>query len=64
MTETLFLSSTRDNSRAEAGAGMIGVEQIGAEHDRLGDVIQGTGGVQKVRCGLQRRGKRGGARVI
>jgi hypothetical protein len=29
-----------------------------------GDLIPGTGGVRKVRWGLQGRGKRGGARVI
>lgn len=34
-------------------------------HDpTCGDVIQGTGGLRKVRIGLDRRGKRGGARVI
>lgn len=29
-----------------------------------GDVIQGTGGLRKIRMGLGHRGKRGGARVI
>jgi hypothetical protein len=29
-----------------------------------GDLIQGTGGVRKLRWGLEGRGKRGGARVI
>ena len=29
-----------------------------------GNVIQGSGGVRKLRWGLQRTGKRGGARVI
>jgi hypothetical protein len=29
-----------------------------------GDVIPGTGGVRKLRWGLEGRGKRGGARVI
>ena len=29
-----------------------------------GDLIPGTGGVRKVRWGLEGRGKRGGARVI
>lgn len=30
----------------------------------LGDLIQGTGGLRKVRAGTGRRGKSGGARVI
>lgn len=29
-----------------------------------GDLVQGTGGIRKVRWGLEGRGKRGGARVI
>jgi hypothetical protein len=29
-----------------------------------GDLIQGTGGVRKLRWGLKGRGKRGGARII
>jgi hypothetical protein len=33
-------------------------------HPLMGDVIPGTGGVRKLRWGLQGRGKRGGARVI
>ncbi len=35
-----------------------------AYHPTAGDLIQGTGGVRKVRWGLGGRGKRGGARVI
>lgn len=31
---------------------------------KLGDVIQGTGGLRKVRIPLDGRGKRGGGRVI
>ncbi len=34
------------------------------ENPLVGDVIQGTGGLRKVRVGIQGRGKRGGARVI
>jgi len=30
----------------------------------VGDLIPGTGGVRKIRWGLEGRGKRGGARVI
>jgi hypothetical protein len=31
---------------------------------RAGDLIPGTGGVRKLRWGLEGRGKRGGARVV
>jgi mRNA-degrading endonuclease RelE of RelBE toxin-antitoxin system len=35
-----------------------------AESPDSGDVIQGTGGLRKVRWGAQGKGKRGGVRVI
>jgi hypothetical protein len=35
-----------------------------AYNPAAGDLIQGTGGVRKLRWGLEERGKRGGARVI
>jgi hypothetical protein len=35
-----------------------------AYHPAAGDLIPGTGGVRKLRWGLEGRGKRGGARVI
>ncbi len=35
-----------------------------ARNPTAGDLIQGTGGVRKLRWGLEGRGKRGGARVI
>jgi hypothetical protein len=35
-----------------------------AYHPTSGDLIQGSGGVRKLRWGLEGRGKRGGARVI
>ena len=35
-----------------------------AENPAAGDLIQGTGGVRKLRWALEGRGKRGGARVI
>lgn len=35
-----------------------------AEHPEMGDLIEGTGGLRKVRVALTGRGKRGGARVI
>src|SRR5271168_4612084 len=35
-----------------------------ARNPAAGDLISGTGGVRKLRWGLEGRGKRGGARVI
>ena len=35
-----------------------------AYHPAAGDLIPGTGGVRKLRWGLEGRGKRGGARVV
>jgi hypothetical protein len=35
-----------------------------AYNPAAGDLIQGTGGVRKLRWGVDERGKRGGARVI
>lgn len=35
-----------------------------AEHPEMGDLIEGTGGLRKVRLAVAGRGKRGGARVI
>jgi hypothetical protein len=35
-----------------------------ARHPTAGDLIQGTGGVRKLRWGLDERGKSGGIRVI
>jgi hypothetical protein len=56
-----FLSATKklmdDAERAE----LVGYL---ACNPTAGDVIPGTGGVRKLRWGLEGRGKRGGARVI
>lgn len=56
-----FLTATKklmdDAERAEF------VEYL-AFNPTVGDVIPGTGGVRKIRWGLEGRGKRGGARVI
>ena len=35
-----------------------------AYHPMAGNLIRGTGGVRKLRWGLEGRGKRGGARVV
>lgn len=34
------------------------------ENPKVGDVIQGTGGLRKVRVSIKGKGKRGGARII
>ncbi len=56
-----FLAATRklmdDEERAEL------VEYL-SYHPTAGVVVPGTGGVRKLRWGLEGRGKRGGARVI
>jgi hypothetical protein len=56
-----FLAATKklmdDEERAEL------VEYL-AYNPTVGDVIPGSGGVRKMRWGLEGRGKRGGARVI
>jgi len=40
------------------------VENILLDNPQIGDLIQGTGGIRKVRITLPNRGKSGGARVI
>ncbi len=56
-----FISATKklmdEAERAEL------VEYL-AFNPTVGDLIPGTGGVRKIRWGLEGRGKRGGARVI
>lgn len=34
------------------------------ETPSIGDIIQGSGGIRKIRWGISGRGKRGGARII
>lgn len=40
------------------------LENILLENPKSGDVIQGTGGIRKIRISANDKGKRGGARVI
>jgi hypothetical protein len=40
------------------------LENILLENPKAGDVIQGTGGLRKIRIPLENTGKRGGARTI
>ena len=56
-----FLSAARKLLTEEERA--VLVEYL-AHNPAAGDAIQGTGGVRKLRWGLEGRGKRGGARVI
>lgn len=62
VVETLeFLSATRKLMSEEERAVLV---DYLAHNPAAGDLIQGTGGVRKLRWGLEGRGKRGGARVI
>ena len=47
--------------------GADGIEELAVyliDHPNAGDVIQGSGGVRKLRWAAKGKGKRGGARVI
>ncbi len=56
-----FLSST-SKMLTEAERALL-IDYL-AYNPAAGDVIPGTGGVRKLRWGLEGRGKRGGARII
>jgi hypothetical protein len=56
-----FLTATR-RIMDEEERGLL-VDYL-AGNPLAGDLVQGTGGVRKLRWALDRRGKRGGARVI
>ena len=56
-----FLSATRKLITEEERAVLL---DYLAHNPAAGDLIQGTGGVRKLRWALEGRGKRGGARVI
>ena len=56
-----FLSATRRLLTEKERAVLV---DYMAHNPADGDVIQGTGGVRKLRWGLEGRGRRGGARVI
>jgi hypothetical protein len=56
-----FLRATKKLMDDAARAELVGLL---ACNPTAGDLIQGTGGVRKIRWGLEGRGKRGGARVI
>jgi hypothetical protein len=56
-----FLSATRKLMTEEERAVLV---DYLAHNPTAGDLIQGTGGVRKLRWALEGRGKRGGARVV
>jgi hypothetical protein len=56
-----FLAATRKMMDDDERAALI---DYLAANPAAGDIIQGTGGVRKLRWALEGRGKRGGARVI
>lgn len=56
-----FLSATRKLMSNEERAVLV---DYLAYNPIAGDLIPGTGGVRKLRWGLEGRGKRGGARVV
>lgn len=56
-----FLAATRKLMGEEERALLV---DYLARNPAKGDLIPGTGGVRKLRWGLEGRGKRGGARVI
>jgi hypothetical protein len=56
-----FLSAARKLMSEEERALLV---DYLAYNPREGDLIPGTGGVRKLRWGLEGRGKRGGARVV
>jgi hypothetical protein len=56
-----FLAATRKLMDDEQRAALV--DHL-ARNPMAGDLVQGTGGVRKLRWGLEGRGKRGGARVI
>lgn len=40
------------------------LENVLLENPKSGDIIQGTGGIRKIRIPVENKGKRGGGRVI
>lgn len=62
VAETAHYSS-RAASLMSAGERAAVIEEI-ARNPKAGDIIQGTGGVRKIRIALPGRGKSGGARLI
>lgn len=62
VAETFAFARTADKLWSEAERFEL-IDHL-ARNPEAGDVIQGTGGVRKVRWGRSGSGKRGGARVI
>lgn len=68
--ETASITVVETNSFTASAKGRMKQEEIDALVDFLaadperGDLIQGTGGLRKIRFGTGGRGKRGGVRVV
>jgi hypothetical protein len=62
VVETPEFLSAADKLMSEEERAML-IDYL-ARNPTTGDLIPGTGGVRKLRWGLQGRGKRGGSRVI
>lgn len=63
----LFIEATRFTERIEqlrAESNLWALEDLLCQDPQKGKVVQGAGGLRKIRMGLPGRGKRGGCRVI
>ena len=63
----LFIEATRFTERIQhlrAETNLWALEELLCQNPEKGVVVQGTGGLRKIRMGLPGRGKRGGCRVI
>ena len=67
MTREFIISKEFDKKWKELGLNDFDLRQLETflcEHPDSGDIMQGTGGVRKIRWALEGRGKSGGARII
>lgn len=65
--EITVLQLPKFKAEATESIGADGIEAVAVylvEHPDSGDVIQGSGGVRKLRWAAQGKGRRGGARII
>jgi hypothetical protein len=65
--EIIVLQLPKFKAEAIELIGADGIEELAVyliDHPNAGDVIQGSGGVRKLRWAAKGKGKRGGARVI
>jgi hypothetical protein len=65
--EITVLQMPKFKAEAAELIGMDGIEELAVyliNHPDAGDVIQGSGGIRKLRWASKGKGKRGGARII